>query len=335
MRSLLKNIFGNRKKGALILMYHRIASARIDPWDLCVTPEYFEEQVRYIRDNFQVVTMHDLTARARTKQSLQNYIAITFDDGYRDNFTAAKPILEKYNVPATFYLTTRFTAEKKSFWWDELEQLILATPILPEKINLRIGQEVFTSDLGPSHILSDTAEKEINAWHYGHPLYNARLKLFYDLWAAIRTVAIAEQQRVMQALQAWVHTAISLPALMDEAQVKELSNTSLFEIGAHTVNHPALGHLSPEEQRYEIDESRSVLQSIINKPITGFAYPYGDRNEHTPGITQKLGFDYAVSTREGNVIHGGHLYDLPRYQVKNIRGKEFSTVLHSWQQNNL
>lgn len=335
MRSFLKNIFSNRKKGAMILMYHRIASPRIDPWDLCVSPEYFEEQVRYIRDNFQPVTMHELIARTRAKQSLQNYIAITFDDGYRDNFTAARPILEKYNVPATFYLTTRFMAEKKSFWWDELEQLILATPVLPEKINLRIGQDSFTADLGPSHILSVTAEKEISEWHYGNPLYNARLKLFYDLWAAIRPVSIAEQQRVMQALQTWVNKTISLPALMDEAQVKELCGTSLFEIGAHTVNHPALGHLSPEEQRYEIEESRSVLESIINKPITGFAYPYGNINEHTPVITQKLGFDYAASTREGNVTHHDNLYDLPRYQVKNIRGEEFSTALHTWQQNKI
>ncbi len=335
MRSFLKNIFSNRKKGAMILMYHRIATARIDPWDLCVSPEYFEEQVRYICDNFQPVTMRDLIARAKAKQSLQNYIAITFDDGYRDNFTAAKPVLQKYTVPATFYLTTRFTAEKKSFWWDELEQLILATPVLPERINLRIGQDTFAADLGAAYILSTTAEKEISEWHYGHPLCNARLKLFYDLWAAIRPVSIAEQQRVMQELQAWVNKTISLPALMDEAQVKELSHISLFEIGAHTVNHPALGHLPPEEQRYEIEASRSVLESIINKRINGFAYPYGNINEHTPGITQELGFDYAASTREGNVTHRDNLYDLPRYQVKNIHGKEFSTTLHTWQQNHL
>ena len=333
MASFLKKIFGN-KKGAIILMYHRIASAPVDPWDLCVSPEYFEEQVRYISENFQVVTMCELTARARTNESLRNYIAITFDDGYRDNFTAAKPILEKYNVPATFYLTTRFTADRKSFWWDELEQLILTTTRLPEKITLRIGHNNFTADLGAAHILSDTAEKEISEWHYGHPLYNARLKLFYDLWAAIRPASITEQHRVMHELQAWADTDIHLPPLMNEAQVKQLSNASLLEIGAHTVNHPALGHLSPEEQRHEIQESRSVLESIIGKPITGFAYPYGDLNEYTPGITQKLGFDYAASTREGHVTHGCNLFDLPRYQVKNIHGKEFSTAVRTWQQNN-
>jgi peptidoglycan/xylan/chitin deacetylase (PgdA/CDA1 family) len=330
MASFLKKIFGN-KNDAIVLMYHRIASARIDPWDLCVTPEYFDEQVRYISENFKVITMRELTARARAKESLRNYIAITFDDGYLDNFTAAKPVLEKYNTPATFYLTTRFTAEKKSFWWDELEQLILTTPKLPEKINLQIGDSNFTMDLGPSHILSDSAEKEIREWHYGHPLYNARLKLFYDLWAAIRPLAIPEQQHVMQALQEWVNTTIYLPDLMDEKQVKELAGIALFEIGAHTVNHPALGHLSPEEQRYEIQESRSVLESIIGKPVTGVAYPYGDLNEYTPGITQKLGFDYAASTREGTVTQSSNLYDLPRYQVKNIRGSEFIAALRSWQ----
>lgn len=335
MASFLKNIFSSKKKGAIVLMYHRIAAALIDPWDLCVSPEYFEEQVRYIRENFQVVTMLELTARMRSHKSLQNYIAITFDDGYCDNFTAAKPILEKYNVPATFYLTTRFTAEKKSFWWDELEQLILATPVLPEKIDLRIGDDSFAADLGPAHILSHDAEKEIREWHYGHPLYNARLQLFYDLWAAIRPLSIREQHRVMQELHTWVNTSINLPALMDESQVRELSNSSLFEIGAHTVNHPALGHLSPEDQRYEIQESRLILESIVNKPIAGFAYPYGNLNEHTPGIMQKLGFDYAASTREGHVTHACNRYDLPRYQVKNIPGQKFIATLHSWQQNNL
>jgi peptidoglycan/xylan/chitin deacetylase (PgdA/CDA1 family) len=334
MTSFLKKIFGNRK-GAVVLMYHRITAVHIDPWDLCVSPEYFEEQVSYIRENFQVVTMRELTARARAKESLRDYIAITFDDGYRDNFTIAKPILEKYQVPATFYLTTRFTAEKKSFWWDELEQLILTTPSLPEKITLRIGQDNFTADLGLSHILSNTVEKQISAWHYGDPLYNARLKLFYDLWAAIRPLSIHEQQRVVRELLTWADTDIYLPALMDEAQVQTLSRVSLFEIGAHTVNHPALGHLSPEEQRVEIQESKLVLESIIGKSITGFAYPYGNLNEHTPGITQRLGFDYAASTREGHVTHNCNLYDLPRYQVKNTSAKDFGAMMHTWQQNNL
>lgn len=332
MASFLKKIFG--KKGAIVLMYHRIASAYIDPWDLCVSPEYFEEQVHYIREHFYVVTLHELIARTRAKESLRNYIALTFDDGYRDNFTAARPILQKYNVPATFYLTTQFTTVKKSFWWDELEQLILVTPKLPEKIDLRIGPDSFTMDLGPCHILSDSAEKEIRKWHYGHPLYNARLKLYNTLWAAIRPLPIAEQQRVMHELCAWGNTTISLPELMDEKQIKELSRTALFEIGAHTVNHPALGHLPPEEQRYEIQESRSVLESIIDKSVTGFAYPYGNLNEYTPGIIQKLGFDYAVSTEEGNVTQTSNQYNLPRYHVKNIRGSEFSTALRSWQQNN-
>ncbi|HYC27552.1 MAG TPA: polysaccharide deacetylase family protein [Chitinophagaceae bacterium] len=89
----------------VVLMYHRIARPVNDHWQLCVSPGNFEQQL-------QVISRH------------KKNIIITFDDGYIDNYTVAKPLLEKYQLPATFFIATGNIDSGKEFWWDELEQLI-------------------------------------------------------------------------------------------------------------------------------------------------------------------------------------------------------------------
>ena len=328
MASLFQNIFKSRKETALVLMYHRIASASVDPWDLCVSPENFEEHIEYLKDKFQVIPMHELAARILEERSLKNLISLTFDDGYLDNFTEAKPILEKYSVPATFYLTAKFEAPEKSYWWDILEQIILTTPTLPQKLALNIPAKQFVFDLQDSSTLTASAKIEIAQWRYGHPLYNKRLELFYTLWMEMKPMSIAGQQKTITNLREWAGIQeIYTPPLMNEAHIMQMATNPLFEIGAHTVNHPALAFLPAGEQKNEIQKGRYRLEKLTGRSITGLAYPYGSLNQDTPLLTQTLGFDYAVSTSALHVTHRSAMYDLPRFQVKNMNRKDFAGML--------
>lgn len=113
--SYLKRRF---KKTAVILTYHRIATVSHDPRLLCVRPEVFDTQIKFLQQNTDVISLSELEHRLNTKQLQGNEAVLTFDDGYVDNLTNALPILEKYNVPATIFVTTSQLGKLASFSWD-------------------------------------------------------------------------------------------------------------------------------------------------------------------------------------------------------------------------
>jgi len=334
MAHFLKNIFTRNTKGALVLMYHRIADSALDPWDLSVSPENFESHIRYLQQHTEVIPLQELIQRIYTRQSLYPCIALTFDDGYLDNYTQAKPLLEKYTLPATFFFTTKFQSNDKAYWWDELEQMILVQSVLPEKLSLTLAETSFSFALGEARVLTTSLEKEIRAWRYGKPLYNARLRLFHDLWSILKPASITDQQTILQALRSWSgNTIFHTPPVMNEYQIRDLSRSPLLEIGAHTANHPALGFLPPDAQRAEMQQSKNILEQITGKVVTGIAYPYGSLNKDTPVIAQVSGFQYAVSTHAQVVSARMSIYDIPRIQVTNQAPEAFSISIKRWQRN--
>ena len=106
---------------AVILMYHSISSGRPDPWDLCVDPDLFAEQLQMLPDRFRVVSLAELRRALAAGEPLSRTVVITFDDGYRDNLVVAKPLLEEHGLPATVFVTTGYVGSDRDFWWDELE----------------------------------------------------------------------------------------------------------------------------------------------------------------------------------------------------------------------
>lgn len=93
-----------RPKGVCVLMYHSVDTTQ---WRFGVSPETFERQMRFLATRRKVVALADVVAYARGEKTLpKNAVAITFDDGYNDTHTTAFPILKKYNLPATVFLTT-------------------------------------------------------------------------------------------------------------------------------------------------------------------------------------------------------------------------------------
>src|SRR3989344_2717645 len=98
---------------ARIILYHRIADVKQDPHILCVSPENFRAQIKFLKENFKIIPLVKLVQDIRTKKVKNNSIAITFDDGYADNLYNALPILEEFRVPATIFLTSGYINENK------------------------------------------------------------------------------------------------------------------------------------------------------------------------------------------------------------------------------
>ena len=109
----------------MILMYHRIADEPVDPWGLAVSPVHFEEQLQVLRRTRYPLPLTDFVRHLLAGTLPAHAVALTFDDGYADNFFAGKPQLAAADVPATVFLATGYLGRPGEFWWDELARLIL------------------------------------------------------------------------------------------------------------------------------------------------------------------------------------------------------------------
>jgi peptidoglycan/xylan/chitin deacetylase (PgdA/CDA1 family) len=104
----------------VILMYHRVDAADVDPWRLAVHPSHFDEHLEVICELFQPVSLARFASAFAAGGAPRGSVVVTFDDGYRDNLLNARPLLEKHGVPASLFVTTGYLDSGRDFWWEEL-----------------------------------------------------------------------------------------------------------------------------------------------------------------------------------------------------------------------
>jgi len=329
----LKKKLANR---GVVLMYHQVATLPCDPWQLAVSAENFEAHLSILKKDFAVVSLDEMIRNFKGLPLGKRMIAITFDDGFRDNYFTAAPLLEKYKLPASFYIATKLINSDGMFWWDMIQHLILYTAKLPEVIDITISDRPFYYELNSEALLTDTLRNEISKWNYELPIPNKRVELYYKIWEQLKPLSIAERDDVIKELKSWAGESYSYPGLagvMNVSQLKSLSKNSLFTIGAHTVNHPALAMQTSEEQIFEIQQSKKILEGWLNREVNSFAYPYGNYDSMTIKLIKESGLQNAVTTAEKLASRSSGVFELPRYQIKNWRGDEFHKQVSNWLKN--
>lgn len=332
MFSIKKRIKYFLKRQALILMYHRIASSTIDPWELAVSADNFEQHLQVLKRNYIVEPLPQLVEELKKKKIKKKCIAISFDDGYADNYFTAKPLLEKYNLPATFFITSKNIDSKSEFWWDELARILLQTPELPQTLSLEINGHSFFYDLAGETLLTEELLKR----HKNYNAYNPetlRSGLYYKLWEYFSPMPVDEQLQLIKQIRAWAGVAeASRPeyCCMSSRQIKEISAGSLFDIGGHTMSHPALSYHEKEMQQEEILRNKIVLENITEKKIDLFAYPSGKYNDSTVETVKQLHFKAAFTTNETAIKQHSDPFALGRFQVNNWNAGQFKQMLLKW-----
>jgi peptidoglycan/xylan/chitin deacetylase (PgdA/CDA1 family) len=302
-----------RRPRPVILMYHRVAFARHDPWGLAVDPERFEEQIAYAKQHRTPMSMEELVDRLQSKTLPANAVAVTFDDGYRDNLVNAKPVLARHGVPATLFLATGFINQNTPFWWDELATMVLASTQAMRDQQLWPGETV-TLDWGEAE-RSDLA----GGWRASDEPRTARQNAYLAIWRRLQRATAEERDVAMNSLRRRLGTAQDpLGKPMSSDEIRAFLSDGLVELGAHTVTHPALTFLSRLESRREIDGSGHRCRELAAKHVNGFAYPYGDMNLEVRSDVANLGFSWACSTK-GGFVDGKQpdIYALPRIAVPN------------------
>jgi hypothetical protein len=170
---------------------------------------------------------------------------------------------------------------------------------------------------------------EIHAWK-ADPA--SRPALYRELSGLIKRLPPLQQKEIMRQLVSQAGTFKREDdgfEKMNGRQIRELSDAG-FTIGAHTVNHPALGYLPKEEQREEIVSGRKHLEQVIQKPVMLFSYPHGHYNGFTPALLKENGFTGACTTEEAPVREDSDPFTLPRIGVKNREGAAFKSELDKW-----
>ena len=316
----------------IVLMYHRINDTETDPWGICVSPKNFEEHIQFLKNNFNIVSCKDLVDQVRTDNITDNSICLTFDDGYADNYEHAKPILEKYNCPATFFIPTAFIDIAELFWWDELELILLHSKKLPDHLLLCINGEdckyLFDeSELTPQQLLEHTN------WKYYEEPPTDRCAAFLNIWKKLRSLSYKEINKQIVAIKKWAPVndnifEYRLP--MNKQQLTELAENNLFTIGMHTHTHPDLQATEKQVQYEDILQCKKILDNKYGIKNKFFAYPYGRFNNDTIEVVNELKIDACFTTEDISIDANADLTRLGRYQVGNWNTAMFKEYLNTW-----
>jgi len=317
----------------LILMYHRINEVDSDPWGLCVRPERFADHLEILRQEAVPLPLQEFVRASQKGVLPRRAVAITFDDGYVDNLSNAKPVLEQFHIPATVFVTSGYIGGKREFWWDELERILLRPGELPATLHLTIRQKACQWKLGEAAYYGEEEyRREANqkAWD-GKP--GSRHHFYYSVWQVLRPLTESERHPLLDTISVWAGAKSELreshrPLAGHELQTLALSD--VIEIGSHTVTHLFLSEHPLAVQNEEIRAGKMQLEKLLDRPVTSFAYPYGDYLKKTPSLVRDAGFACACTTRKGSVRRDADCLELPRVQVEDWTRNEFQKRLSEW-----
>lgn len=289
-------------KKSVVLMYHRVLpycdaeQIHVQP-GMYVSNVTFENHIKYLSSCYKILFIDELVTKILNREYLGGYCALTFDDGWLDNFTNAFPVLKKYHVPATIFLATGFVGAEKLFW--------------PEEICFYLEHfkpNIFDSNKMPSaakNFLSTIARYE----HKGREQY------FENSIAILKKYSSSERMDILGYFRKTIKID-SIPRQMinwDEA--RNMLSSGLVRFGAHSVNHEILDQVSPETMKDEILASRDDIQHHIGCCIKTFAYPNGNHDKNIIRVLEKNGFYGAVTTQKGFLSSSTSPMKIPRVAV--------------------
>jgi peptidoglycan/xylan/chitin deacetylase (PgdA/CDA1 family) len=307
MQRWLSSRFSDR---AVILGYHKIGEVSDDFYEICVSSKHFSEHLGILRRDYHPICLTEMVSHLKNGTLPHKSVAITFDDGYADNLLQAKPLLEHFDIPATIFISPGNLGGE--FWWDELERLILTTAKLPESIRSSMDGEIL----------------ELNTNKTG-----TRKQLLKMLYERLLMMKAQERDAVLDNLRSWAGDTLKAPPasrLLQPAEIIQLAGGGLIEIGAHTMTHPILPRLPISEQKKEIQDSKDLLEDILGKPVTGFAYPNGSFNQDTEAVVKESGFQYACSSKRDVIWRRQQIYHLPRFWPKDWDGNRMINDMSFW-----
>ena len=290
---MIRSLWGGSqhlRKGLRILAYHRVLDCNpksflFDEAVISASAEEFYQQMKFVSSHFNVISFADLHQCELEGRAWPDHaLIVTFDDGYRDNYTQAYPILKAFHIPATIFLVTGHIGQRKLFWWDRVAYCIKQT-----KLEAKDFPEITRQRLRFSAPKDrEFATQQILDW--------------------IKQVPDEVSRKFVEQLSADLE--VEMPENVGEGmtlswdEVKEMADNKI-EFGSHTVTHPILANVGERQLDQELSESKKMIEQNINREVLALAYPVGRRtkyNQLAQKAAAKQGFRYALSYEEGIVF---------------------------------
>lgn len=290
-----------RRPGLVVLTYHRIgdpaASTAYRPV-YSASVEGFRAEVAALKRSFRVLGQDEMVEAAESGLSVKEpCAAITFDDGYIDNYEQAFPVLRDLGVPATFFVVPGFVDGPRPYWWDvvsdlvrrsDRDLLVLEYPT-PATVDLRGDRDrAIAAVIGPC----------LEA----RPLDEDRLREHLEERAG---VAVDDDRHGRGALMTW-------------DQIRTMADAGMG-IGSHGMNHRRLADLDVPAQSAELVRSKRTIEERIGREVASLAYPYGSPDavgDWTRRLAREAGYRAAFAFRIGvNRPGRSDPFDLARINV--------------------
>lgn len=289
-----------------ILIFHRVL-AETDPlFPSEATLQTFDWQMALLKSLFNVLPLPEAVSRLKAGALPARAAAITFDDGYADNYTHALPILQKHGLHATFFIATAYLDGGRMF----------NDTVIESVRNTKLARlDLSDMQLGDHHLGSTAAKRQA--------IQQILPKIKYLLPderedAAARVATCAEVDSLPNDL------------MMTTAQLKNLHAAGM-EIGGHTHRHPILAKLDRDAARMEMATGKAALEDMLGTRVSLFAYPNGKPgSDYLPeqvGIVRELGFEAAVSTAHGVSTRSSDMYQLRRFTPWDTGGTAYALRL--------
>lgn len=277
----------NRERAA-ILMFHGLTDRQHEGLENCqhkhLHVKRFEAFLKHLKDHFQVIPLDELIRCLRLGIPVpKSSVVLTFDDGFLSNYTLAFPLLKKYEAPATIFLATEFVSEKKPIWVDRVDYALDHAD--KTKAELVETKKKFKS-MAPEDLMPALQDLEASL---GHRLENSNAENAPPIYRALD----------------WEH-------------VREMQDSGLVTLAAHTHCHWILGRCRAEVVKAEVQKSKEIIEQETGRPCIHFCYPNGSREDfsaETENIIQSLGFESTMTTLCGFTQPGESPFLLKRFGI--------------------
>lgn len=283
------------RPGLVVFTYHRIAEPGADPYYepvISATPEGLRAQVVAIARRMRLLTLDEAMDRIASGGPWREPAAlITFDDGYRDNFEAAAPILRDLVIPATFFLPTAFLETPRLPWWDEVACILKQTRVRRLVLPRRAGGD--GSGGPPLSIDLDAVP---------------RAEAIRTIIAAFLDETIPDESWFLETLADRAEVALDSEArgrllFADWDQVRRLTGPGTgLSVGSHGQSHRKLAGLDAGSQLRELADSKRILEDRLGREVAALAYPYGWPGAYTAetrALAARAGYRAAFVAVEG------------------------------------
>src|SRR5271166_878729 len=252
-----------------ILMYHNFCAPGACVMD-ALNVESIRRQFEHLRRQFHVVPLLQLAEQLASGQKPRKYtVALTIDEGRRNCYEFLFPVLKEFQLPATFFVVSSFVNGEDWIWTDKV-LWISESPNRPQELERSRLSATFRS-------LNRMKPEE----------RNAQIETFAE-----------------QAGACIPKTAPAKYSACSWAELREMADSGLMEIGSHSVTHPILSSITDEESWHELTESRRQIEEGIGRKVSSFCFPNGMSGDYRQSQLRQLaeaGYVCGMAARPGFV----------------------------------